>query len=254
MSDDSAPPPSLGDDLEQWTRDRLGCATASNVWRVLKRTQKGWSAERRKYEIELIGERLTGMRQEVFLSHRMRFGAETEGEGLRAYFQSNVSPLTLFVKHPKIAWSGCSPDGYVGNDGMVEFKCPDTKTHIETMLTGDIDEKYQQQMMWQLACHPDRKWVDFCSFDPRLPLELRLYTKRLYRDDEAIEAMENAVWEFLDDLDKDLATLGSYTPLALKRGDGREEIKVGYSDTLPESTFSGIEDLVKRGLIRKGMG
>ena len=254
MSDDSAPPPSLGDDLEKWTADRLGCATASNIWRALKRTKTGWSAERKAYKLELAGERLTKMRQEVFLSHRMRFGAETEGDALRAYFNSPVMPLTVFVKHPAIDNSGCSPDGYVSNDGLVELKCPDTKTHLNTMLTKEVDEKYQQQMSWQLACHPDRHWVDFCSYDPRLPKELRLFVYRFYRDDEKIKEMEEIVAEFLDELEGDLKSLGSYTPLSPKQGDGRKEITgAGWSDNLKDEEFSSVESLIAKGLIKRGL-
>ncbi|MCH7996109.1 MAG: YqaJ viral recombinase family protein, partial [Planctomycetes bacterium] len=64
-----------------------------------------------------------------------------------------------------------------GKDGMAEIKCPNTATHIETLLDGKIPKKYDTQMQWQMAC-AGRKWTDYVSFDPRMPANLQLFVKR----------------------------------------------------------------------------
>src|SRR3546814_21174021 len=90
--------------------------------------------------------------------------------------------------------SAASPDGLVGNDGMLELKCPTTATHIETLLTKGIGDKYVVQMQWQMAC-AGRAWCDYASFDPRMPPDLQLFIQRVERDDQRIAALESAVVE-----------------------------------------------------------
>src|SRR5690242_5462954 len=109
MSEYDIPPKSLGDDIDEWTRARLGKATASNIWKVVKRTKSGWSAERHNYKIELIAERLTGMRQDVFLNQAMLHGVETQPDAERAYAAStgfDIYTPTLFVDHSTIKNAG----------------------------------------------------------------------------------------------------------------------------------------------------
>ncbi len=110
------------------------------------------------------------------------------------------------MHHPSISDSGASPDGLVGTDGLVEIKCPNSATHIETLLGKSIPSKYLCQMQWQMAC-TGRQWCDFVSFDPRMPVNMRLFVHRVERDDKAIEAIEKAVIEFLDEMAKKLAQL-----------------------------------------------
>jgi hypothetical protein len=132
----------------------------------------------------------------------MEWGTDNEAEARLAYeFRTDATVDQVgFILHPRIEMSGASPDGLVGADGLVEIKCPNTATHIETLLTGAIPGKYETQMLWQMAC-TDRAWCDFASFDPRLPEEMRLFVKRFARDDARIAEMEEAVREFLFDLD-----------------------------------------------------
>ena len=272
MSEFDIPPRSIGDNIDAWTQARLGKVTASNIWKVLKRTQKGHSAEWTNYKLELICERLTGMRQDVFLNAAMQWGSETEPQAIRAYCERDSQnvyvPPQPFIDHPTIVNSGASPDGYVqGKEpvelshgvkmlpfrGLVEAKCPLTRTHIETMLGGEIADKYIQQMQWQLAC-TGGEWCDFISYDPRLPQELRLFVKRVPRDPEMIASMEETVREFLAELEGDLKTLGSYTPVAPKQGDGRKEITgMGWSDNVPSEEFISVESLIAKGLVKRGL-
>jgi hypothetical protein len=96
--------------------------------------------------------------------------------------------------------SGASPDRRVAVNGLVEFKCPNTATHIETILTGSIANKYMLQMQWQMACD-NRDWCDYVSFDPRMPANLQLFVKRVERDSALIGGLEKDVIKFLGELE-----------------------------------------------------
>lgn len=187
---------------EEWFAARLGRVTASRVADVIARTKTGPSASRANYMAELVAERLTGARSETFTNAAMAWGTDNEPEARLAYeFRTDVTVEQVgFIPHPSIEMSGASPDGIVATDGLVEFKCPNTATHIETLLTGTIPGKYETQMLWQMAC-TGRAWCDFASFDPRLPEEMRLFVKRFDRDDKRIAEMEEQVREFLFELD-----------------------------------------------------
>jgi len=115
--------------------------------------------------------------------------------------------LVGFVVHPEIADSGASPDGFVGAEGMVEFKCPLTATHLDTLLGHGIDPDYITQVQWQMACRPERKWCDWVSFDPRLPATMQLCIHRVPRDAAKIEQLEKEVRDFLAELDAKVAEL-----------------------------------------------
>lgn len=187
---------------EEWFSARLGKVTASRVADVIARTKSGPAATRANYMAELVAERLTGARGETFTNAAMQWGTDNEAEARMAYeFRTDATVEQVgFVLHPTIEMAGASPDGLVLADGLVEIKCPQTATHIETLLTGSIPGKYETQMLWQMAC-TGRVWCDFASFDPRLPEEMRLFVKRFDRDDKRIAEMEEQVREFLFDLD-----------------------------------------------------
>ena len=193
-------------DIEQgsdaWVAARLGRVTASRVADVIARTKSGPSASRANYMAELVAERLTGARGETFTNAAMQWGTDNEAEARMAYeFRTDATVEQVgFILHPTIDMAGASPDGLVLTDGLVEIKCPNTATHIETLLTGSIPGKYVTQIEWQMAC-TGRSWCDFASFDPRLPEEMRLFVKRFDRDDKRISEMEEQVREFLFELD-----------------------------------------------------
>jgi predicted phage-related endonuclease len=111
-----------------------------------------------------------------------------------------------FVKHPTIEFFGASPDGLVGADGMLEIKCPNSKTHIKYLNDGKPPSKYIPQMQCQMAV-TGRKWCDFVSFDPRMPDGLDFFVVRLERDEEYIKAMEAEVQQFLNEVDAELSQL-----------------------------------------------
>jgi len=199
----------------EWFEARLGKVTASRVADVIAKTKSGPSASRSNYMGELVAERLTGVSAEKFKSAAMQHGTDTEAEARTAYaFHADCDVAEVgFVPHPTITMSGASPDGLVGDDGLLELKCPNTSTHIETLLGGKVPEKYVTQIMWQLAC-TGRKWCDFGSYDPRMPERMRLFVKRIYRDDERIDQLEREVVTFLAETDEQLKALARKFPEA----------------------------------------
>ena len=192
----------------EWFAIRCGRVTASRVADVIAKTKTGWGASRANYMAELVAERLTGVPAQGFTNAAMQHGTATEPAAREAYRAQTFDEVDQvgFVPHPFIEFSGASPDGLVGADGMLEIKCPNTATHIETLLGGAIPAKYETQMLWQMAC-AGREWCDFVSFDPRLPPEMQLFVKRLERDDKRIAELEEMVSDFLAELDEKVAKL-----------------------------------------------
>jgi len=176
---------------------------------AIARTKTSWGASRDTIMAQLIVERMTGQSVQGFTSAAMEWGNTTEPQARAMYaFVEDVDVQeTGFHRHPVIFGTGASPDGLVGADGLLEIKCPETKTHIESLLSKKIDGKYLTQMQWQMAC-TNRKWCDFVSFDPRLP-GLEIWTTRVHRDDERIAELEVMASEFLDEMMVKLESLSA---------------------------------------------
>jgi putative phage-type endonuclease len=182
----------------EWFAQRLGKVTASRVSDIIAKTKTGVAASRGNYLAQLVAERLTGQTAESFKSGAMQHGTETEPQARMAYEAETglmVSEVAM-IEHPTIAMSGASPDGLVGEDGLVEIKCPNTSTHIATLLADKAPSGYIPQMQWQMAC-TGRQWVDFVSFDPRMPEDMQLFIKRVPRDNALIAEYEAEVIKFL---------------------------------------------------------
>lgn len=196
----------------EWYAARLGKVTASRVSDLMARTKSGYSASRANYMAELICERLTGAPAEKFTNAAMQWGVDTEPAAKRTYsFMHDASVSDVgFVAHSSIADFGASPDGLIGTDGLLEVKCPNTATHIETLLGDSIDGKYITQMQVQMAC-TGRSWCDFVSYDPRLPVDLQLFVKRVERDDKRISEIEAEVCAFLEELARKIEALHKRT-------------------------------------------
>lgn len=198
----------------EWFAIRVGKVTASRVADVVAKTKTGWSASRANYMAQLIAERLTGDPAETFTNGAMQWGTDTEPQARRAYaFYTDATVTEVgFVRHPTIGNSGASPDGLVGDDGLVEIKCPNTATHLDTLLGQTVPAKYVTQIQWQIAC-TGRAWCDFVSFDPRLPEAMSLFVQRVPRDDAMIAELEAQVVEFLSELDAKMSALrAKYDP------------------------------------------
>ena len=183
---------------EEWHEARAGLVTASRVADVLA---KGEGKTRWAYMCHLAAERLSGRPIDTFTSRDMAIGTEREPRA-RAIYQLTRGVLvdeTGFVPHPKIDGFGASPDGLVGNHGLVEIKCPKLATHVHTILTNKIDRKYVLQMQAQMAC-TGRFWVDYVSYHPDLPDRLALWCKRVERDSMLISDMLIEIRQFLGEL------------------------------------------------------
>ena len=187
---------------EEWFTIRIGKVTASRVADVIAKTKTGYSASRDNYMAQLVCERLTGQKGESFTNAAMQHGTETEPLARAAYeaLKDVLVDEVGFVPHPTIEMAGASPDGLVGDDGLIEIKCPNTATHIDTLLSQTVPGKYNTQMQFQMAC-TGRKWCDFVSFDNRLPEELQLFVTRVPRDEVFIRLIESEIVQFIAELD-----------------------------------------------------
>ncbi len=141
---------------EGWFADRLGKVTASRLSDVLAKTKTGYSASRNNYMTQLVLETITQSRAESYTNLAMAWGTEQEPFA-RAAYEAKTGQMVEevgFLPHPTISLAGASPDGLVGDDGMVEIKCPSTSTALECWLTQSqggnaVDSKYFAQMQWQ---------------------------------------------------------------------------------------------------------
>jgi putative phage-type endonuclease len=197
-------------DDPKWWAARLGKVTASRVADVVAKTKTRYSASRENYMADLIVERLTGQKASSFSNAAMEWGTEQEPNA-RAAYSARTGELVEevgFIDHPVIPMSGASPDGLVA-DGLVEFKCPNTATHLEYLLAGKPPERYVTQMQWQMAC-TRRPWCDFVSYDPRLAEHLQLLIVRVPRDDKRIAELEDEVRKFLAEVDEKVTKLKEF--------------------------------------------
>lgn len=203
---------------EAWFAARVGHVTASRVADIVARTRTGPAAARANYAAELIVERLTGEPAETFVSSAMQWGVDTEPLARAAYsFHADADVVeTGFVLHPRVPLSGASPDGLVDTEGLVEIKCPNTATHIETLLGAPIADRHIVQIQWQLAC-TGRAWCDFVSFDPRLPELMRLFVVRVPRDPVRIGRLELEVEIFLNEIEERLSSVAAHVENLAKR-------------------------------------
>ena len=190
---------------DEWLLERAGKVTASALSNVMMaKTTAGYQ----NYMAQLICERLTGEPVETFKSAAMEHGNETEPQA-RAFYEMETGNEVVevgFCPHSTLDKSGASPDGLVGELGLVEIKCPQPAKHIKNLMGGTIDKAYMLQMQWQMEC-TGREWCDFVSFNPTFPAHLQLHITRVDRDAEMQEEIKTAVTNFLADLDAKLRAL-----------------------------------------------
>ena len=181
----------------EWLAERAGRVTASMISNVLMKPE---TAGYRDYLSQIVAEMLTGKPQgSDYTNSYMQYGTETEPLARSAYEVATDSVVDEigFCEHPTIKQSGASPDGLVGDTGLVEIKCPKVSTHLSYLLAGVAPAQYKNQMMWQMAC-TGRAWCDFVSFRPDLPEHLQLFVVQFDRDPVRIAELEVAVVAFLD--------------------------------------------------------
>jgi hypothetical protein len=189
---------------EEWKQARCGRVTASRVHDIVAVTRSGgYTSGRKNYLADLVIERLTGQPAPSYQSAAMLYGIETEPKARFAYALAKGVEIDEvgFVSHPTIAMAGCSPDGCIGWNGLVEIKCPNTATMLEVLLGGKPDPAYIDQAQFQMACCSGRQWCDLVTYDNRLPEPMQMHVLRIERDDKAIAKLNIEVEQFLIDLD-----------------------------------------------------
>jgi putative phage-type endonuclease len=178
---------------EEWKTLRLGKITASRVSQVMGKSRQNFLA--------IIAAERISKQAESFTNAAMQWGIDTEPFAREAYEARNGVKVVQvgFCLHPTIKDAGASPDGLVGDDGLIEIKCPNTSTHVGTLIDQKAPTKYIPQIQFQMAC-TGRQWCDFVSFDPRI--EQSFFQIRVERDNEYIEKIEKEVSEFLEEVEK----------------------------------------------------
>jgi len=189
----------------EWLALRAGKVTASRVADIMAKTKTGASASRQNYLIELALQRVTGAIEPSFTSPAMQWGIDNEAQARMAYevFSGDFVDQVPFVEHPNIDNFGCSPDGLIRTEGLVEIKCPNSATHWATIKSGEAPSKYMYQMQTQMAC-TNTEWCDFVSFDPRMPEKSQLFVCRVFRDKDMISEIEEAVKQFLNEVQSEV--------------------------------------------------
>jgi putative phage-type endonuclease len=189
----------------EWHELRRGKVTASRVADILAKTKTGPSASRQNYLIELALQRTTKTIEPSYTNAAMEWGTATEPQARVAYevATNNFVDQVAFVDHPTIKWFGCSPDGLVGKDGLLEIKCPNSATHWEYFKAKEPPKKYFIQMQAQMAV-TGTKWCDFVSFDPRMPERSQLLVVKVPRDPEFILQMETEIQIFLNEVEAEV--------------------------------------------------
>ena len=188
---------------QEWLELRKGKVTASRVADILAKTKTGVSASRANYLMELAIQRVTGVIEESYTNAAMQWGKDNEGTA-RALYEAKADVFVdqvPFIDHPTIEGFGCSPDGLVGTDGLVEIKCPNSTTHWEYFKKNVPPQKYVIQMQAQMAC-TNTQWCDFVSYDPRMPERSQLLIVRVARDDSFInDVMIPEITTFLNEVE-----------------------------------------------------
>lgn len=212
----------------EWRALRAGKVTSARIADLLSKRKDGKEAAGRiNYRAQIVAEILLGYPMESeWMSPEMKWGVENEPFARAAYECATENMVTEagFVIHPTIERAGCSPDGLLPNNGMLEIKCPNTSTHLSWILAGTVPTEHQPQMQWQMAC-TGAEWNDFVSYDPRLPSHLQLFVRHLLRDQERIEAMEKDVLKFLAEVDDILSRLPKpEDPLGITDEDIRQTV------------------------------
>lgn len=195
---------------DEWKQARAGLATASRYTDIMAKTRSGYAASRKNYMAELVIERLTEQPTETYASAAMVWGTETEPVARLAYqleTGNDVEETGLWL-HDTLQ-TGASPDGFVNHDGILEIKCPNSATHIETLQTKKIPRQYFAQVQGQMWI-TDKKWCDFVSFDPRLPENAQMIIIRVDKDDAFIKELEWEVGQFLSEVDEQVRFVNEF--------------------------------------------
>lgn len=188
-------------DIEQgskeWLDLRLGKITASRVGDIVTNGKGGKpSKTSESYMNELLSEILTGSQVDFYVNNAIAWGNECEPQARAMYELENDVDVEEVAFIQITDFIGVSPDGLIGNDGLLEIKCPTSKKQIERALSDCFHSEYKSQIQMQLWVS-GRNWCDFVSFDPRINGKASYLQERVYRDEEYIDEMKSKVNEFV---------------------------------------------------------
>lgn len=199
------PQPIIIDNIEQgseeWLSLRAGNITGSKISNMMA---KGEQKTRNKYKIQMAIERMTGIPVKMdYKSAAMIKGNEDEPLAREYYeFLNDVDARQVtFVYHPTLKNCGVSPDSLIGDDGLLEVKCPNMETHIDYLLTKKIPTGYLLQVNWEMAC-TGRAWCDWMSYCKELPMHMRSLIIRVHRDEQKIAELERAAQLFNEEVEQ----------------------------------------------------
>lgn len=198
---------------EEWHDIRRGKVTASRFKDVMTnpRGSDKISKTSESYMMELISELVTNEKPDGYTSSAMQWGIDTEPRA-RIHYElmtdSEVEEVTFIVHNEFI---GVSPDGLVGDNGMLEIKCPNTKTQLDRYIKGiELPSEYKWQVMGQLWV-AEREWCDFLSYDPRITEGQAGYIcNRIHRDEKLIKELSAKVYGFVDIMKEKLEKVRGY--------------------------------------------
>lgn len=194
----------------EWFAARLGRATASRFKDIIAKTRSGYSTSRDNYAVELALEIITGQKQESYTSAAMQWGVDNEDTARLLYslaINTDVEETGFWVHDTIMA--GASPDGFVSDDGLLEIKCPNSATHLQTLTTKKVPYEYVSQVQGQLWI-TGRQWADFVSFDPRMPENAQMIIIHVERDESYIQDLEDEVMGFLAQVEQKVEFIKNY--------------------------------------------
>jgi len=207
----------------EWVQARCGSVGASQVSDVMSKGRDGReSTGYANLRAKIVAERLTGCVIEGYTNAYMERGNADEGAAREVYefVTGNTVEQVGLIRHPTIPFFHASPDGLIGDDGMLELKRKIPALHIAYLLKNEVPAEYRKQMTAQLACS-GREYVEFVSYCPELPEDLQLFKIKFRRDEAMIAEMEKSVIDFLESVEALISQLNELNPDRKERGQNK---------------------------------
>lgn len=190
--------PELVQGSDDWKAARCGLLTASEMGLIITPTFKVASNDKeRSHLYELLGQRVTGRVEDQYISDDMLRGMEDEVEA-RLLYSQHYAPVTEtgFITNDRWGFTiGCSPDGLVGDDGLVECKSRRQKYQMQTIIENvdlDVEPKDYTIQIQTLLLVSEREWLDFISYSAGL----HMVTIRVFPDAKIQDAIIEAATQF----------------------------------------------------------
>jgi len=217
---------------KEWQDARLGIPTASQFSRIMTPKTRKASTSADKYMCELIAARILGRPVDDASTEFMLRGTMLEESAVAAYeFERDCETRKVgFILDDGRRW-GCSPDRLVGDDGLLEIKCPSAAVHVAALL-GMNDDDHVSQVQGQLMV-TGRAWDDLSFFNPSMPRRV----SRIGRDETYVSALYEHLQRFCDRLDEATARVRS------EWGESAKEVLMDG----PDGHAPELSDMIERG-------